>query len=124
MEQGALPAQAVLGNRLVTTLIRRLYGCHLTDLPSFKAIRRDTLARLRMQELTYGWTTEMIVKTIRQGGRIVEVPVAYRRRGGGQSKVSGTVRGTVLAAYRLLTTTFRYARWSPSRDVRVEELPR
>jgi glycosyltransferase involved in cell wall biosynthesis len=114
MERGALPAQAVLGNRLVTALIALLYRCRLTDLPSFKALRRDWLASLAMQELTYGWTTEMIVKTIRRGGRIVEVPTPYRRRGGGRSKVSGTVRGTVLAAYRLLATALRYARWSPA----------
>lgn len=113
MEQGALPFQAVFGNRLVTTMIWLLYRRRLSDLPSFKAIRRSSLARLQMREMTYGWTTEMIVKAIRAGQRIVEVPVAYRRRGGGQSKVSGTIRGTLLAAYRLITATLRYARWQP-----------
>jgi hypothetical protein len=94
-------------------MIAALYGRRLTDLPSFKAIRRQRLDRLAMRELTYGWTTEMIVKAIRDDCPIVEVGVPYRRRGGGRSKVSGTFRGTVLAAYRLLSTTLRYARWSP-----------
>ncbi len=114
MERGALPPQAVLGNRLVTALIALLYRRRLTDLPSFKAVRRTWLERFAMQELTYGWTTEMVVKAIRTGCRIIEVPVPYRRRGGGQSKVAGTVRGTVLAAYHLLATALRYARWSPT----------
>jgi glycosyltransferase involved in cell wall biosynthesis len=109
----ALPAQAVWGNRLVTGLIRLLYGYKLSDLPSFKAIRREQLASFGMQEMTYGWTTEMLVKAVRSKYRIVEVPVAYRPRGGGQSKVSGTVKGTLKAAYFLLMTTFRYTRWQP-----------
>jgi hypothetical protein len=67
-----------------------------------------------MRELTYGWTTEMIVKSLRLQAPIVEVPVGYRRRGGGVSKVSGTLRGTVLAAYRLLATTLRYRHWHPT----------
>jgi glycosyltransferase involved in cell wall biosynthesis len=114
MERGALPAQAVLGNRLVTTMIRLLYRRRLTDLPSFKAIRRETLAGFAMQELTYGWTTEMIVKALRCDCRIVEVGVPYRARGGGRSKVSGTVKGTLLAGYRLIATALRYARWTPA----------
>jgi glycosyltransferase involved in cell wall biosynthesis len=114
MERGALPAQARLGNWLVTSLIGLLYRRRLTDLPSGKAIRCMMLQRFEMQELTYGWTTEMIVKAMRLGCRIVEVPVAYRRRGGGRSKVSGTPRGTVLAGYRLLATALRYRRWSPA----------
>jgi glycosyltransferase involved in cell wall biosynthesis len=114
MERGALPAQAVLGNRLVTTLIRLLYRRRLTDLPSFKAIRRETLAGFAMQEFTYGWTTEMIVKALRLNARVVEVGVPYRARGGGRSKVSGAVKGTLLAGYRLIATTLRYARWTPA----------
>lgn len=116
MARGALPAQAVLGNRLVTGLIWLLYRRRLTDLPSFKAIRRETLARFEMREFTYGWTTEMIVKAIRQGGPMVEVGVPYRARGGGRSKVSGTLKGTLLAGYRLIATTLRYARWTPTTD--------
>jgi hypothetical protein len=67
------------------------------------------LTELNMSEMTYGWTVEMIVKCARRGHRIVEVPVSARPRLGGQSKVSGTIVGTVLAAYYLLGTTIRYA---------------
>lgn len=111
--RGALPAQAVWGNRLVTGLIRLLYGYKLSDLPSFKAIRRNQLAVFGMQEMTYGWTTEMLVKAVRSKYRVIEVPITYRPRGGGKSKVSGTVKGTIKAAYFLLKTTFRYTRWQP-----------
>jgi glycosyltransferase involved in cell wall biosynthesis len=119
MVPGAHPRQAVLGNRLVTGLIAVLYRRRLTDLPSFKAVRRQTLAGFAMQEMTYGWTTEMIVKAVRARCRIVEVPVPYRARGGGQSKVSGTFKGTVLAGERLLATAIRYARWQPPAADRV-----
>jgi hypothetical protein len=64
-----------------------------------------------MSEMTYGWTTEMLVKAARAGARIVEVPVGYRPRAGGRSKVSGNLRASALAAYHLLATTVRYARW-------------
>jgi glycosyltransferase involved in cell wall biosynthesis len=107
--QALLPHQR-LGNALTTMLIRLLYGCRLTDLPPFKAIRYPVLAELDMREMTYGWTVEMIVKCIRRGHRVVEVPVSARPRIGGRSKVSGTVRGTILAATYLLGTTIRYAR--------------
>ena len=113
-ERGALPPQAVWGNRLVCWLIRLLYGYYLSDLPSFKAIRRERLASFAMQEMTYGWTTEMLVKAVRARCVIAEVPVDYRRRGGGQSKVSGTFKGTIKAAYHLLKTALHYTRWQPS----------
>ncbi len=71
---------------------------------------RDTLARLQMEERTYGWPSEMIIKAVRCGVPIREVPVRYRRRHGGQSKVSGTWRGTLGASYRILKVTYRYAR--------------
>jgi glycosyltransferase involved in cell wall biosynthesis len=116
MERGALPVQAVVGNRLVTLMIGLLYRCWLTDLPSFKAIRRQALDGFQMREMTYGWTTEMIVKAVRQQCRIVEVGVPYRVRGGGRSKVSGTLRGTLLAAYHLIGTTLRYVRWTAATD--------
>jgi hypothetical protein len=86
-----------------------LYGLHLTDLGPFRAIRRDTLAALNMRDRTYGWPVEMIVKAARHGARVAEVSVSYRPRMAGQSKVGGTLRGTTLATYRILTTTFRYA---------------
>jgi glycosyltransferase involved in cell wall biosynthesis len=107
--RGALLPHQRLGNGLTTALVRLLYGRRLTDLPPFKAIRRPLLAELGMREMTYGWTVEMIVKCARRGCRIAEVPVTARPRIGGQSKVSGTVKGTILAAYYLLGTTIKYA---------------
>ena len=107
--RGALLPHQRLGNGLTTALVRLLYGRRITDLPPFKAIRRPVLAELAMREMTYGWTVEMIVKCARRGHRIVEVPVATRPRIAGQSKVSGTIKGTVLAAYYLLGTTLKYA---------------
>ncbi len=112
-EKGALPAHAILGNRVVVALINLLYRQHFSDLPSFKAIRRETLASFQMQEFTYGWTTEMLVKAARTNCHITEVPITYRRRGGGQSKVSGTFGGTIKAAYYLFKTALRYVRWQP-----------
>jgi len=109
-EPGALLPHARFGNWLAAQLMRRLYGLHVTDLGPFRAIRRPVLEALHMQEMTYGWPTEMMVKAARQGYCVVEVPVSYRRRAGGKSKISGTVRGTVLAAYFILGTTLRYAR--------------
>ncbi|MGH2355248.1 MAG: glycosyltransferase family 2 protein [Chloroflexota bacterium] len=107
----AVPLHARLGNRLVTDLLRLLLKRRLHDLPSFKAIRLDCLAALEMREMTYGWTTELIVKSIRAGLRIVEVPVSYRPRLAGSSKVSGTLRGSAGAAWKLCTCALRYARW-------------
>lgn len=109
--RGALLPHQRLGNGLTTALVHLLYGQRITDLPPFKAIRRPVLAELNMREMTYGWTVEMIVKCARRGCRIVEVPVTTRPRIAGQSKVSGTIKGTVLAAYYLLGTTLKYA-WS------------
>jgi glycosyltransferase involved in cell wall biosynthesis len=106
--RGALLPHQRLGNLLTTALVRLLYGQRITDLPPFKAIRRPVLVGLAMREMTYGWTVEMIVKCARHGHRIVEVPVAARPRIAGQSKVSGTIKGTVLAAYYLLGTTLKY----------------
>jgi glycosyltransferase involved in cell wall biosynthesis len=106
---GALLPHQRLGNMLATALIHFLYHRRITDLPPFKAIRRSVLTQLGMCEMTYGWTVEMIVKCSRQGHRIVEVPVPARVRLGGQSKVSGTIRGTALAAYYLLGTALKYA---------------
>jgi glycosyltransferase involved in cell wall biosynthesis len=107
--RGALLPHQRLGNVLTTTLVRLLYGQRITDLPPFKAIRHPVLVELGMREMTYGWTVEMIVKCARRGCRIAEVPVAARPRIAGQSKVSGTLKGTVLAAYYLLGTTLKYA---------------
>jgi glycosyltransferase involved in cell wall biosynthesis len=109
MIAGAMPPHQLHGNRLMASLVRRIYGVPLTDLGPFRAIRRPLLERLDMRELTYGWPIEMIVKAARQGATIVELPVDYRPRFAGHSKVGGTLRGTVLATYRMLSVTVRYS---------------
>jgi glycosyltransferase involved in cell wall biosynthesis len=113
MLAGAMPAHQRIGNQLVARLMGLLYGIELTDLGPFRAIRRELLEALHMRERTYGWPAEMIVKAARRHARIVEVPVSYRPRMAGRSKVGGTVRGTVLATYRILHTTLRYAVGGP-----------
>lgn len=108
-EPGALLPHARFGNWLAARLMRLLYGLRVTDLGPFRAIRRAVLADLDMQEMTYGWPTEMMVKATKRGFVVHEIPVDYRNRRGGQSKISGTVRGTILAAYYILTTVFKHA---------------
>jgi glycosyltransferase involved in cell wall biosynthesis len=103
-----LPHQR-FGNWLTAQTVRSLYGVRLTDLGPYRAICSTLLHALDMREMTYGWPTEMIVKAARHGARIVERPVSYYARLAGRSKVSGTLRGSVLAAYVILRTTFRYA---------------
>jgi glycosyltransferase involved in cell wall biosynthesis len=104
---GALPWHAAFGNHLAAFLIRRLYGVRITDLGPFRAARVDVLRRLDLQETTYGWAVEMILKGALQGFRIVEVPVSYYPRIG-KSKISGTLKGTVGAAWFILGLTVRY----------------
>jgi len=106
---GAMPSHQRFGNRLVSRLMNVFYGLSITDLGPYRAVRRSLLMQLDMQEMTYGWPTEMIVKAARRGARIVEAPVNYHARRFGNSKVSGTIRGTILAAWFILGVTFRYA---------------
>jgi glycosyltransferase involved in cell wall biosynthesis len=105
---GAMPWHQRVGNRLAADLIRWLYHISLTDLGTFRAIRHTALLKLQMREMTYGWPTEMIVKAARRGLRIAEIRVTHRPRLGGRSKISGTLRGTILAAYHILVTILRY----------------
>jgi glycosyltransferase involved in cell wall biosynthesis len=107
-QPGALPPHQLFGNWLVSKLMRLLYGLEITDIGPFRAIRTDLLVSLGMREMTYGWPTEMMVKAARRGARVAEVPVSYRRRIG-RSKISGTVRGTILSTYYILGVTLRYA---------------
>ena len=109
LEPGAMPRQQRFGNWLAAWLIRRLYGLRVTDLGPFRAVGRERLLGLAMEEMTYGWPTEMIVKAARSRWRVREVPVRYRTRTGGQSKISGTLRGTLLAGYHILRTIIRNA---------------
>ncbi len=108
-EPGALLFQSRFGNALATWLIRLLYGFTYSDLGPFRAIRFPALLGLGMTDRTYGWNVEMQIKAVRRRLRITEVPVRYRKRAGGESKVSGTVSGTFLAGYKILWTVFRYA---------------
>jgi len=109
-EAGALLPQARLGNALATWLIRRLFGVQYTDLGPFRAVRLSSLTRLHMVDRNFGWTVEMQVKAARCGLRGVEVPVSYRRRLAGTSKVTGTLSGTFHAGWKILYTIFRHAR--------------
>ena len=111
IEPGAMPWHQQAGNKLAALCIRWLYGLPVTDLSPFRAVRRESLLDLRLEEMTYGWPTEMIVKASRRGWRICEIPVSCHRRLGGKSKISGTFRGTVFATWLILSTIFRYTRW-------------
>ncbi len=86
-----------------------LYKVKVTDLGPYRAIKAEMMRKLDMREMTYGWPTEMMVKVARGNGRIMEVPVSWHVRRSGQSKVSGTLRGSILAAYYILGVTLRYA---------------
>jgi len=107
-ERGAILAQARLGNWLVSSMIRTLYNARIHDIGSFRAIRCSALEELHMREMTYGWPVEMVVKAARANYRILELPIHYRKRSHGQSKVAGTLVGSIKAAYYMLSTTLRY----------------
>jgi glycosyltransferase involved in cell wall biosynthesis len=104
---GALPWHQVFGNRLAAGLIRLLYGLEITDLGPFRAVRADVIRTLALEETTYGWAVEMILKGARDGFRVVEVPVSYYPRIG-KSKIGGTLKGTVGAAWFILSLIVRY----------------
>jgi glycosyltransferase involved in cell wall biosynthesis len=104
----ALPWHQSFGNHLAAGLIRLLYGVKVTDLGPFRAVRADVLRALELEETTYGWAVEMILKGAIQGFRIVEVAVSYHPRIG-TSKISGTVKGTLGAAWFILSRIVRYS---------------
>ncbi len=106
-ERGAMTVQQIFGNWLATRLLKIIYGVSYTDLGPFRAIRYDKLLEINMQDTTYGWTVEMQLKAAKLGLKITEVPVSYRKRIG-FSKISGTVKGTVMAGYKIITTIFKY----------------
>ncbi|MCB9068227.1 MAG: glycosyltransferase family 2 protein [Calditrichae bacterium] len=103
---GALTPQAMFGNWLSCRLIRWFWGVNYTDLGPFRAIRRDALAKLNMRDRNYGWTVEMQIKAAQRGVRELEIPVKYRKRGGGKSKVSGNIRGIFGAGIKILSVIF------------------
>jgi glycosyltransferase involved in cell wall biosynthesis len=104
---GALPWHALFGNWLAASLITNLFGLKISDLGPFRAARADTLRAVELEETTYGWAVELILKGATQGFRIVEVPVSYHPRIG-KSKISGTFRGTVGATWFILSRIARY----------------
>lgn len=106
-EKGALTPQQVFGNWLASKMLYVFYGEKFTDLGPFRAIRLDVLNKLEMKDRNYGWTVEMQIKAAKQKIRSVEVPVNYRQRIG-FSKVSGTVKGTLMAGYKIIFTLFKY----------------
>ena len=108
-EPGSMNAQQIFAGYLAGFLTRILYGVRYTDMCPFRAIRRDSLRQLAMREETYGWNLEMQMKAARAGLRILEVPVDHRCRRGGVSKVSGTLRGTFVASFRILATFLKIA---------------
>ena len=107
-DAGSLTPQQRFGNWLSTRLISLIWGVHYTDLGPLRAVRWDVLERLEMQDRTWGWTVEMQIKIAMHGISFLEIPVCYRRRIG-QSKISGTVVGSVRAGYKILTTIARFA---------------
>lgn len=108
-ERGSMNYPQIVSGRIAGELLRLLYGVRYTDMCPFRAIRRDALAKLGMREQTYGWNLEMQMKAARAGLRILEIPVNHRRRSGGESKVSGTLRGTFVAGARIIATLLRIA---------------
>ncbi len=106
MESGAMMPQQIFGNWLATTLIKFIYNYEFTDLGPFRSIRYDKLIDMEMTDKTFGWTVEMQVKAAKMKMKTKEVPVSYRKRIG-KSKVSGTVKGTVLAGHKILWTIFK-----------------
>ncbi|REJ77129.1 MAG: glycosyltransferase family 2 protein [Acidobacteria bacterium] len=122
-ERGALLPQARFGNLLACFLIRLLYGHRYTDLGPFRAVSWQALERLGMRDPDFGWTAEMQVKALRAGLRVTEVPVSYRRRVG-RSKITGTLRGTVAAGYKIITTVLRYGLFARPRPATDRSAPR
>jgi glycosyltransferase involved in cell wall biosynthesis len=106
-EKGSMTVQQVFGNWLATRLLKIIYNIRYTDLGPFRAIRYDKLLEINMQDTTYGWTVEMQLKAAKLKMKVTEAPVSYRKRIG-FSKISGTVKGTVLAGYKIITTIFKY----------------
>jgi glycosyltransferase involved in cell wall biosynthesis len=109
-EPGSMSWHQVLAGRLSGFGMRLLYGVCYSDMCAYRAIRRDALVRLDMREMTYGWNLEMQMKAARAGLRILELPMPYRCRAGGVSKVAGSLRGTLRAATRIVATFVRVAR--------------
>ena len=117
-EPGSMASHQIVAGLVAGWLTKLLYGVRYTDMCAFRAIRRDTLLALDMREMTYGWNLEMQMRVARAGLRVCELPVGYRRRLGGQSKVAGSLRGSLTAGAKIISTFVRIAvepvRWRAS----------
>jgi glycosyltransferase involved in cell wall biosynthesis len=118
-QPGSMAAHQLLAGWIIGAAVGLLYGVRYTDMCPFRAVRRDALIQLGMREKTYGWNLEMQMRAARAGLRIVELPVAHRRRAGGVSKVSGSLRGTVKASWRILAAFMRIAAEGNRRDADI-----
>jgi glycosyltransferase involved in cell wall biosynthesis len=108
-EPGSIAAHQIVAGLVIGWLTKLIYGVRYTDMCAFRAIRRDRLLALGMREQTYGWNLEMQMRVARLGLRVLEVPVAYRRRLGGKSKVAGSLRGSIQAGLKIISTLVRVA---------------
>jgi glycosyltransferase involved in cell wall biosynthesis len=108
-QPGSMASHQILAGLIAGRLTGLLYGVRYTDMCALRAIRRETLLDLGMREKTYGWNLEMQMRVARAGLRVLEVPVAYRRRIGGESKVAGSLRGSVKAGLKIMSTFARIA---------------
>jgi glycosyltransferase involved in cell wall biosynthesis len=108
-EPGSMASHQLFAGLVAGRLTEVLYGVRYTDMCAFRAIRRDTLLALGMQEMSYGWNLEMQMRTARSGLRVLELPVPYRRRLGGESKVAGSLRGSMKAGLKIISTFARVA---------------
>jgi glycosyltransferase involved in cell wall biosynthesis len=114
LEPGAMTVPQRFGNWLAPLLIRIFFKYRFSDLGPFRAIRWEKLLAMDMQDRNYGWTVEMQVKAAIMQLRCTEVAVRYRKRAGGKSKVSGTIKGSVLAGWKIITTIFKLNNWKPT----------
>lgn len=121
-ERGSMALHQLAGNALVAAILRRRHGVNVTDVGPFRAVGVRLLGQLGMREMSYGWPTEMIVRAAAMGGRIVEVPVDYRARVGGRSKVSRSARGSLLAGWRMVRVAWAKAPARPDDRAISEEV--
>jgi hypothetical protein len=108
-QPGSISVHQLAAGFIAGWLTWLLYGLRYTDMCTFRAIRRETLLKLGMRELSYGWNLEMQMRVARNGLRVLELPVPYRCRIGGESKVAGSLKGTLVAGYRIVVTFARVA---------------
>ena len=120
-EKNSMTAAQIIGSKLASLMIRMIYGVRYTDMGPFRAIKRSALKSLEMSEETYGWSIEMQTKAASRGLRVTEIPVTWRNRAAGASKVAGTVSGSVRAGARIVWTILKV--WRQERRSRSAPHP-